>query len=160
MRVAVVGAGSWGTTVAGLTCHNADTLLWARRQELADELNQERTNSAYLPDIRLPEALRATCALEEAVGHADVVVMAVPSHGFRDVLTEASAHIRAWVPVVSLSKGLEHGTLLRMTEVVNDVLPDHPAGALTGPNLAREIMAGHPAAAVMAFADERIALGL
>jgi glycerol-3-phosphate dehydrogenase (NAD(P)+) len=86
--------------------------------------------------------------------------MAVPSHGFRAALEEAATHIRAWVPVVSLSKGLEAGTLMRMSQVVNEVLPDHPAGVLTGPNLAREIMAGHPAAAVMAFADERIAVGL
>jgi glycerol-3-phosphate dehydrogenase (NAD(P)+) len=87
-------------------------------------------------------------------------VMAVPSHGFRSVLEDAAPHVRAWVPVVSLSKGLEQGTRLRMTEVVNDVLPGHPAGVLTGPNLAKEVMAGHPAAAVMAFTDQRIAEGL
>ena len=160
MRVAVVGAGSWGTTVAGLTCHNADTLLWARRKELADELNADHTNSAYLPDIRLPEALRCSCDLEEAVSAADVVVMAVPSHGFRDVLVEVAEHARPWVPVLSLTKGLEQGTQKRMTEVINEVLPDHPAGVLTGPNLAREVAVGHPAAAVVAMADRRIARAL
>ena len=86
--------------------------------------------------------------------------MAVPSHGFRVVLEEAAPYVRAWVPIVSLTKGLEQGTRLRMTQVINEVLPDHPAGALTGPNLAREIVAGQPAGAVMAFADERIAVGL
>jgi glycerol-3-phosphate dehydrogenase (NAD(P)+) len=160
MRVAVVGAGSWGTTVAGLTCHNADTLLWARRKELADELNADHTNSAYLPDIRLPEALRCSCDLEEVVSAADVVVMAVPSHGFRDVLVEVAEHARPWVPVLSLTKGLEQGTQKRMTEVINEVLPDHPAGVLTGPNLAREVAVGHPAAAVVAMADRRIARAL
>jgi len=160
MRVAVVGAGSWGTTVAGLTCHNADTLLWARRKELADELNADHTNSSYLPDIRLPEALRSSCDLAEAVHDADVIVMAVPSHGFRDVLVEVAEHARPWVPVLSLTKGLEQGTQKRMTEVINEVLPDHPAGVLTGPNLAREVAVGHPAAAVVAMADRRIARAL
>jgi glycerol-3-phosphate dehydrogenase (NAD(P)+) len=88
------------------------------------------------------------------------VVMAVPSHGFRAVLEAAAPHVRPWVPVVSLSKGLEPGTHLRMTEVINEVLPGHPAGALTGPNLALEILEGQPSAAVMAFADERIAHAL
>jgi glycerol-3-phosphate dehydrogenase (NAD(P)+) len=160
LRVAVIGAGSWGTTVASVSVANNDTVLWARRKDVADEITTAHTNGAYLAGVELPAALRSTPSLEEAVGGADVVVMAVPSHGFRAVLEEAAPHIRAWVPVVSLSKGLEQGTLLRMTQVVNDVLPDHPAGALTGPNLAREVMAGHPAAAVMAFADERIAVGL
>jgi glycerol-3-phosphate dehydrogenase (NAD(P)+) len=160
MRVAVVGAGSWGTTVAGLTCHNSETMLWARRKELADELNADHTNSSYLPDIRLPEALRCSCDLEEAVHDADVIVMAVPSHGFRDVLVEVAEHARPWVPVLSLTKGLEQGTQKRMTEVINEVLPDHPAGVLTGPNLAREVAVGHPAAAVVAMADRRIARAL
>ena len=160
LRVAVIGAGSWGTTVASLAAVNGPTVLWARRRDVAEEIGEDRTNSAYLPGVELPVALEATPLLEEAVADADVVVMAVPSHGFRAVLEEAAPHVRAWVPVVSLSKGLEQGTRLRMTEVVNDVLPEHPAGVLTGPNLAREIVAGQPAAAVLAFADERIATGL
>ena len=86
--------------------------------------------------------------------------MAVPSQGFRGVLEELAPGVRPWVPVVSLSKGLEQGTNKRMTEVVNDVLPGHPAGVLTGPNLAKEVMAGHPAAAVIAMADELVALSL
>ena len=160
LRVAVIGAGSWGTTVAAISARNQPTVLWARRADLAGEIAKDHRNSSYLKDFELPDTLEATADLEEAVGDADVVVMAVPSHGFRDVLVQAAPHIRAWVPVVSLTKGLEQGTRLRMTEVVNDVLPGHPAGALTGPNLAKEVMAGHPAAAVMAFADERIAIGL
>jgi glycerol-3-phosphate dehydrogenase (NAD(P)+) len=160
LRVAVIGAGSWGTTVASVSAAGNDTVLWARRDDVAEEISGEHTNHAYLPDVALPASLQSTSSLAEAVSRADVVVMAVPSHGFRAVLEEAAPHVRAWVPVVSLSKGLEQGTMLRMTQVVNDVLPDHPAGALTGPNLAKEVMAGHPAAAVMAFADERIALGL
>jgi glycerol-3-phosphate dehydrogenase (NAD(P)+) len=83
--------------------------------------------------------------------------MAVPSHGFRDVLSEAARHVRPWVPVVSLSKGLERSSLKRMSEVVADELPGHPVAVLTGPNLAKEIMAGQPAAAVVAIDDKVIA---
>lgn len=160
MRVAVVGAGSWGTTVASLVCANAPTVLWARRKELADEIATDHRNSTYLPTFTLPEALEATSSLEEAITRADVVVMAVPSHGFREVLAEVADHLRAWVPVVSLTKGLEQGSRKRMTEVVDEVLPGHPTGVLSGPNLAKEIMAGQPAASVLAMADERVALAL
>jgi glycerol-3-phosphate dehydrogenase (NAD(P)+) len=87
------------------------------------------------------------------VTDAEVVVMGVPSHGFRDVLAEAAPHVPAGVPVISLTKGVEQGSLKRMTEVVGDLLPGHPAGVLTGPNLAKEILAGFPAASVVALAD-------
>jgi glycerol-3-phosphate dehydrogenase (NAD(P)+) len=160
VRVAVVGAGSWGTTVACIAARNCPTTLWARRDDVAAEVNAAHTNGTYLPGFELHPALRATSSLEEAVSTADVVVMAVPSHGFRAVLAEAAPFVRPWVPILSLSKGIEQGTHLRMTQVINEILPDHPAGALTGPNLAKEIMAGQPAAGVIAMADERIADGL
>ena len=83
--------------------------------------------------------------------------MAVPSHGFRAVLTDLAPHIAADVPLLSLAKGLEQGTQLRMTELIAQVLPGHPAGVLTGPNLAREVVAGQPAATVVAMTDEAIA---
>lgn len=160
MRVGVIGAGSWGTTVASLCCRNATTVLWARSPDRAAEIDATHRNETYLPGIDLPESLHVTDSMKEAVRDSDVVVMAVPSQGFRSVLEDVAAEVRAWVPVVSLSKGLEQGSRKRMTEVVNDVLPDHPAGVLTGPNLAKEVMVGHPAAAVMAMADERVALAL
>lgn len=160
IRMAVVGAGSWGTTVASLAAENTPTTLWARRADVADEINGVHRNSTYLRDASLSPALRASSSLEETVAGADVVVMAVPSHGFRDVLSEAAPHIRPWVPVVSLSKGLEQGTLLRMSEVANQVLPGHPVAVLTGPNLAGEIIAGQPAASVVAIDDAVIAEAL
>lgn len=160
MHVAVVGAGSWGTTVAALAATNTPTLLWSRRAELADQINQRHTNDEYLPGFALPDELRATSVMEEAIGGADVIVMAVPSHGFRDVLRDVAAFARPWVPVVSLTKGLEQGTLQRMSELVNDELPNHPVAVLTGPNLAKEILAGQPAASVVAIADDIIASAL
>jgi glycerol-3-phosphate dehydrogenase (NAD(P)+) len=155
--VAVIGAGSWGTAVAALACANAPTVLWARRADLADELATKHTNSAYLGDDLLPDDLAATAELDEAVGDATVVVMAVPSHGFRQILSDAAPAIAAGVPIISLSKGVEQGTLKRMTEVVAEVLPGHPAGVLTGPNLAKEVRAGHPAASVVGLEDTEIA---
>jgi glycerol-3-phosphate dehydrogenase (NAD(P)+) len=156
LQVAVIGAGSWGTTVASLASHNAPTVLWARNPDTADEINRQRTNSRYLGAAPVGRDLRATASMADAVGNADVIVMGVPSHGFRAVLEQVRAHIRAWVPVISLAKGLEQGSLLRMTEVIAEVLPGHPAGVLSGPNLAREIMSGYAAASVVAMEDETI----
>ena len=157
INVAVIGAGSWGTTVAALAAVNTPTVLWARRQELADEINRDHVNSDYLPQFPLPDRLRATSSLHDAVANADVLVMAVPSHGYRDVASEASPHLRAWVPVVSLTKGLERSSRKRMSEVTRDEMPGHPVAVLTGPNLAKEILAGQPAASVVAIDNADIA---
>lgn len=159
MRVTVVGAGSWGTTFAALVATRAEVTLWARRRELAERIATERENPDYLPGRRLPDTLAVTDDLAAAVGDAEVVVMAVPSHGFRAVLVAAAPSLPR-VPIVSLAKGIEEGTLLRMTEVVAEVLPGHPSeivGVLTGPNLAREIAEGQPAATVLAMVDEETA---
>lgn len=155
--VAVIGAGSWGTTVAHLAAHNTETVIWARDEGVAREIDEDHRNARYLPDYELHPDLRATADLGEAVRAADVIVMGVPSHAFRATATEVAGHIGAWVPVISLAKGLEQGTKLRMTEVIDEVLPGHPFGVLTGPNLAKEILAGHAAAAVVAMSDETIA---
>ena len=160
LRVCVLGAGSWGTTVAALAARNAPTTIWARSEETAREINQARSNAKYLPGARLPRSLRATASLEEAVRDADVIAVGVPSHGQRAVLELVRQHIRPWVPLISLSKGLEQGTHLRMTEVIRELLPNHRAGALSGPNLAREIMSGMAAASVIAIDDEMIARSL
>ena len=158
--MAVIGAGSWGTTVASLAAANTDTVLWARRADVADTINRDHRNHAYLGEAALSANLRATDDLTDAAAGADVVVMAVPSQGFRDVLAAAAPHIRPWVPVVSLSKGLEVGTDLRMSQVANEVMPGHPVAVLTGPNLASEVAAGQPAASVVAIDDAVIATAL
>ena len=154
LNVSVLGAGSWGTTVASLLARNAPTLLWARNPDTVVEVNERNSNTRYLPDATLPAKLRATADLGEAVAHADVLVLGVPSQTFRDTLVRAREHIRPWVPVISLSKGLEQGTRMRMTEVIREELPGHTPGVLTGPNLAREIMSGFAAASVLAMEDD------
>jgi len=160
INVAVIGAGSWGTTVAALAAVNAPTILWARRPELAAQINDAHINGEYLANFMLPEQLQATSTLKDAVSHADVLVMAVPSHGYRDVAAEAAPYVRPWVPVVSLTKGIERSSRKRMSEVTSDEMPGHPVAVLTGPNLAKEILGGQPAASVVAIDDEVIAAEL
>ena len=157
LRVGLIGGGSWGTTVASLTARNTPTKIWARDITTVDEINKFHRNEKYLPGGKLTESLKATNSLKEAVEDADVIVMAIPSQVFRSVLEEVKQYIRPWVPVVSLSKGLEKGTRMRMTEIIETILPGHPAGVLTGPNLAREILAGQAAASVIAMVDDTIA---
>ncbi|MDX1691303.1 MAG: NAD(P)H-dependent glycerol-3-phosphate dehydrogenase [Acidimicrobiia bacterium] len=156
MRVAVIGAGSWGTAVAALAAHDADVWLWARRDELAEAIRETGTNPDYLEGFDLPDRLTATSDLEEAVSDAEAIVLGVPSHGLRSVVREAAPHVPSGVPIASLTKGIEQDSNRRMTEVILEEL-DHPplrVGVLTGPNLAREVMAGQPAASVVAVRDE------
>jgi len=160
INVAVIGAGSWGTTVAALAAVNTPTVLWARREALARQINDAHVNGDYLAQFALPDELRATSSLQEAVSCADVLVMAVPSHGYREVAAEASRFLRPWVPVVSLTKGIERSSRKRMSEVTRDEMPGHPVAVLTGPNLAKEILSGQPAASVVAIDEADIAAEL
>ncbi len=142
--------------MAGILAGKEPTMLWVRRGELAAAIQRDRANPDYLPGYDLPDGLTATDSLSEALDGADVVVMAVPSHGYRHVLAEAAPSISPEAALVSLAKGIEQATLMRMTEVTADVLPDHDPGrigVLTGPNLAKEVAAGQPAASVVATAD-------
>jgi glycerol-3-phosphate dehydrogenase (NAD(P)+) len=160
VRVSVLGAGSWGTTVASLAAANTQSLIWARREDVADEINREHRCHQYLGDLPLNPQLRATSSLAEAVAGCDVLVMGVPSHSFRQTLRDVAPHIRPWVPIVSLAKGLEQHTHRRMTQIIHEELPGHPAGLLAGPNIAKEVLQGMAAAAVIAMADEQVARSL
>jgi len=132
MRVCVLGGGSWGTTVASLAAHNTETMLWCRDEATVQDINPRHVNGRYLEGYDLHPNLQATNDLEQAVRNADLLVMGIPSHSYRETLSTAAPFVRPWVPVLSLTKGLEQGTRLRMSEVTNEVLPGHPAGALTG----------------------------
>ncbi len=157
-KVVVLGGGSWGTTVASICARRGPTLQWVRSAATAEDINTNHRNSDYLgADVELPESLRATNDFNEAAHCADVIVMGVPSHGFRSVLTELAKELRPWVPVVSLVKGLEQGTNMRMSQIVEEVLPGHPAGILAGPNIAKEVAEGYAAAAVLAMPDRNLA---
>ena len=157
MKIAVLGGGSWGTTVASLVAPRHDTVLWARDPEVARAVREDHENPAYLPGFGLDPALTATADLEQAVCGADLVVLGIPASGLRRVLQDAAPFLRPWIPVVSLSKGLERGSHLRMTQVIKEVVPGHPVAALTGPNIASEILSGKAAAAVVATEDLEVA---
>ena len=160
LNIGLLGGGSWGTTVASLTARNAPTKMWARNSNTVQDINENHKNEKYLPGAKLTKSLTATNSIKEAVVDADVIVMGVPAQSFRKVLEDAKPFIRPWVPIVSLSKGLERGTKMRMTQIIETVMPGHPAGVLTGPNLAREIIAGQAAASVIAMVDDTIAIAL
>jgi glycerol-3-phosphate dehydrogenase (NAD(P)+) len=152
-RCAVVGAGSWGTVVAGLVGTNAEVVLWGRNGDVVEAVNERHESPVYLPGIALDPTLRATTDLDAACRGAAVVVMAVPSHGFRDVLRAAAASIASDAVVVSLTKGIEQGSLARASEIIAAELPGAEPGriaVLTGPNLVREIAEGQPTASVVA----------
>ena len=158
MKIAFIGSGSWGTAVASLVARKNDceTMLWARRAEVAETINLFHENPQYLPDLTLPENLVATDDLEQALRDAEVVVMGVPSHGFRDVLKDVASVVGTKPIYVSLTKGLEVATKKRMSEVFNEELDGiSPANiaVLTGPNLAKEVVKGFPAACTIACAE-------
>ncbi|HYI46027.1 MAG TPA: NAD(P)H-dependent glycerol-3-phosphate dehydrogenase [Actinomycetota bacterium] len=161
-KVAFIGAGSWGTATAGLVAQKGepDAVLWARRSELAETINLFHENPEYLPGVPLPEELRATNDLEEALNGADVVVMGVPSHGFRDVLRTVAPIAGRDVCYVSLTKGIEIERRKRMSEVLAEEvegISESNIAVLTGPNLAKEVVQGFPAASTIACKDANTA---
>jgi glycerol-3-phosphate dehydrogenase (NAD(P)+) len=122
-RVAVIGAGSWGTALAIVAARNhLDVKLWAREPEVAVEINRTRRNPFYLSDFELSENIRATTAVEDAIEGADFALLVVPSHAMREMATRLRPHLKSETLLVSAAKGVENSTLMRMEEVVADVL--------------------------------------
>lgn len=170
-RCAVYGTGSWGTAFAMVLADaGCEVTLWGRRAALAEAINTGRTNPDYLPDVELPQAVRATTDPAEAAEGADFAVLAIPSQTLRANLADWAPLLPSDTVLVSLMKGIELGTAKRMSEVIEEVAKV-PAGGpsdevrarvavLTGPNLAKEIAARQPAAAVVACADEAVATRL
>ena len=161
-RVAVLGAGTWGTTFAKVLADaGRDVVLWARRAEVAAAITGDRCNPEYLPGVALP-AIEATTAAAAALDGADAVVLAVPSQTLRDNLIAWRPLLPAGRTLVSLAKGVELGTLERMSEVIAEVadVPSDQVAVLSGPNLAREIALGEPTATVIACRDHDRAVAL
>jgi glycerol-3-phosphate dehydrogenase (NAD(P)+) len=162
-RFAVLGAGSWGTTFAKVLADaGRDVVLWARRPGVAREIAEQHSNQSYLPGIALPERLTGTADPAEALRGADAVVLAVPSQTLRENLTAWRELLPAGVPLVSLAKGVELGTLKRMSEVIVDVtgVPESHVVVVTGPNLALPVALGEPAATVVACTDHDRAVAI
>lgn len=162
-KVAVFGSGSWGTAFSlVLADAGNEVTMWARRQELADAINDKRENLDYLPGIELAADIRATHDPEEALADASIVVLAVPSQSLRANLEHWAEHIPPNAVLMSLMKGVELGTTLRMSEVIEEVtgIGDERVAVLSGPNLAREIAERQPAASVIACTDVEVAEAL
>lgn len=162
-RIAVVGGGSWGTAFAAMLAErHGDIALWVREEEVCREIRESRENRTFLPGVTIPDAVRPTTRLEEAVGGRTLVAFAVPSHHLREVARDAAPHLLPEACLVSLSKGLENGTLLRMTEVFAQASPAHAGrlAALSGPTFAREAAEGKPTGATVAAADLSLAIRL
>lgn len=154
-RVAVVGAGAWGTTLASLVAQHEPVLLLAHSPEAAAVMERDRRNDRRLPGIELPPHLHVTGDPADLAGAMDLVILAVPSAHLRDTVTALRDRISASADVLSVVKGIERGTLLRMTQVIADAggIDPRRIGALSGPNLAGEIARGLPASAVVASED-------
>ncbi len=155
MDVAVVGAGSWGTTLSHLLAERGHRVrIWARETEVVESINRERLNTVFLPNSPLDPAIRASNEIDETVQGAEVVVSAAPSHAVRAVTAEVYEALRGAEPlVVSVSKGLETGTLNTMTQIMEQTLPGLGAVALSGPSFADEVYAKRPTAVVAAGDD-------
>lgn len=153
MRVAVIGAGSFGTALAIQLAQRHEVLLWSRSPSSVDELRARRENAIYLPGITIPAAVDFTADLREAVAGCAAVVSVVPSHAAREVLGRAAEQLAAETLVVSASKGIEQGTLSTLEEVLREVLPPRAHARLaflSGPSFAKEIARGVPTALVAA----------
>ena len=158
-RVAVLGSGSWGTAFAAVLADAGnDVTMWARRAEVAQEIRDTRVNAAYLPDLRLPERIGVTNDAHEAMECVDIVAIAVPAQSLRDNLADWRSAIPGDAAVVSLMKGIELGTTMRMSEVICEAggVDSDRVVVVSGPNLALEIAAKQPAAALVASTSARM----
>ncbi len=154
----ILGGGSFGTALAKTAGENgADVLMWVRRQDQADEITQAHKNSRYLPDLVLPDRVEATADLERAVRSAAVILMAIPSKSFRAVAAAIGDLVTPDQILVHVTKGLEMGTYARMTQILAEETCLLKIGALSGPNLAKELVAGHPSGTLVASRFDEVA---
>lgn len=154
--VAVLGGGSFGTVIANIAAENGHkTYLWVRKEAVVEEVRTHRTNKQYLPDLILNENLIATTDLAEALANASTVFFAIPSKSFRDVVSSTKPYLSGR-QVLSMTKGIEPGTLNLMSDILKDELPDCTVGVLGGPNLAKEIAKHELTATVVASEDSNL----
>ncbi|WOE31712.1 MULTISPECIES: NAD(P)H-dependent glycerol-3-phosphate dehydrogenase [unclassified Acinetobacter] len=154
LRITVLGGGSFGTAMANTAVRNGcDTMIWIRDENTAQEINRSHLNQRYLPDFPLEHDLIAVSDIEVAVRDRDIIFVAIPSHSFREVLKQIQPFISAQA-IVSLTKGIEAESFCFMSDIIRQELPEVPYGVLSGPNLAKEIVAGQPAGTVIASDSE------
>jgi len=161
MRASVIGLGAFGTALANILASRSDDVLaWAREPKVVESINVARENRAYLPGVAVSPRVRATLSLEEALVGSELVVFATPSHATRDVVRKALPYLREHVPLLTVAKGIENDTLMTMTQLLEDCLPEpfHPSIALlSGPSFAKEMAAGMPTVVTIAAHHEKVA---
>lgn len=160
MKVTVLGAGSWGTALAKVLGDKGHTvMLWGRREDAMRAIRETHCNEPFLPGITLPPTLDATHLLDEALDRADMILVAVPTHGLREVLPKVAEIVRAPVPVISATKGIEQESLKLVNHVIQDELPWSKGTfvALSGPSFAMEVAKGQPTVVVAAAHDAGLA---
>lgn len=158
-KIGVIGAGSFGTALAiTLVNKGHDVTVWARRPEQIEEMREKRENMHYLPGVSLPEELCFTESLEEAAEGREILLFAVPAQTFRGVFTEAMQYAPADIPIVNVAKGIEKGTLLRLSQVAEEIRPNVRYIALSGPSHAEEVARRLPTTVVVAGKDHDLAV--
>lgn len=156
LRVAVLGGGSFGTAMANLAARNGcDTCMWIRDEAAALEMQKTHRNTRYLPDFQLENSLKFYSDIRQVIPNSDLIFVAIPSHSYRSVLKQIAPMITGQ-GIVSLTKGIEADTFALMSDIIQQELPEVPFGVLSGPNLAKEIVAGMPAATVIASHSETL----
>lgn len=159
MRVAVIGAGAWGTALANLLAENEhQVMLWAYEPDVVESINHTYENRRFLAGVPLHHGLRATGLVEQALEGAEMVLFVAPSHVLRQVAASCTRHVPAGIPLVVATKGIDRERLALMTDVVAEEIPEHPIVALSGPSFALEVANHLPTAIVAASEDEAAAL--
>ena len=163
-RVALIGAGSWGTALAAHCARQGLSVrLWARKPEVAEQINKDRENSAFLPGVKLPGSILALSDLSEALEGEPVVLVAVPSHVMRELAVKMAPHLAPGAAVISASKGIEDESAASMAQILEEELPAQMGlaiGAISGPSFAREVAEGLPTAVTLALSSHPLAKSL
>ena len=164
MKVGVIGGGSWGTTLANLIAEGGKQVdLWVREREVCAQINHQRINQSFLPGVKLSENLRAFNELEIVVKDKNLILMVVPSHVFREVLVALRPFLKPEALILSATKGIENETLMLMSEIIKELLPDFPEdqfACLAGPSFATEVARHYPTAVTIACKDQARAKAL
>lgn len=157
-KVTVIGSGSWGTALAVMLAENGhEVVIWSRRQDAVDELLQERKNEKYLPGVAIPASIQATTDHKAAVDGSEIIILAVPSRAVGDTVRDFAPYLKTWQILVNVAKGLEPGTLLRLSEVIQREAPQCEVCVLSGPSHAEEVARKVPTACLIACENEAAA---
>jgi len=157
-KISIIGSGSWGTANAiSLASKGLDVKLWVRNKELLNVIMEERENTTYLPDVKLPDNIIATNDLEYCCKNSDIIVLGTPSHAVRDTVQNIRGYINKDQYIVNLAKGIENDSLCRMSEIIEEYLPHNPIAVLSGPNHAEEVARKLPSATVVSSKFKRVA---